>query len=169
MTKNQIEKLKKHLFSNDIKQVSDSLKIIETEGDSSVIKILAEALITNDNITIKNEIRHFFAKIKSNDTAKYIVQIIEDKRFISEKKFFVSLCWQLPLQFDEFYDNFLQIFTNDNFEIAFEAFTVIEIIMDNKNVSNKTITEQLNKLNACLPKLDNQKKLLATKLIHKLK
>jgi len=67
MTKNQIEKLKKHLFSNDIKQVSDSLKIIETEGDSSVIKMLAEALITNDNITIKNEIRHFFAKIKSND------------------------------------------------------------------------------------------------------
>lgn len=168
MKKKIFEKLKKQLLSSDKKQVLDACKFIEKEGDDSVIEMLAEALIYHDDEEIKNEIRHLFLKIKNKNVVRNILRIIENNRFLSERKFFISLCWQLPLPFDEFYDNFLKIFYNENFENAFEAFTVIDTIINKEevNYSKEIIAKRIDDLKFHLSKLDEQKKLLSMEMIH---
>jgi len=168
MEKKIFEKLKKQLLSSDKKQVLDALKVIEKEGDVSVIEVLAEALVYYDDEKIKNEIRSLFLEIKNKNVVKKILKIIEDNRFLSERKFFVSLCWQLPLQFDDYYDNFLKIFYDENFENAFEAYTVIDTIINKEEVNypKEIIAQRIDDLKLSLSKLDEQKKLLSMNMIH---
>lgn len=168
MEKKIFEKLKKQLLSSDKSQVLNALKFIEEEGDSSVIEVLAEALIYHDDEKIKNEIRHLFLEIKNKNVVENILKIIENDRFLSERKFFISLCWQLPLPFDDFYDNFLKIFYDENFDNAFEAYTVIDTIINKEevNYSKEIIAKRIDDLKFNLSKLDEQKKLLSMEMIH---
>lgn len=168
MEKKVLEKVKKQLLSSDKQDVLDALKVIEKGGDSSVIEVIADALVQQDDENIKEDIRQFFMRIKNNNVVKNILEIIENNRFLSEKKFFISLCWQLPLQFDGFYDNFLKIFYEDNFENAFEAFTVIDTIINRggQNLSEKVIEERIDNLKLHLSEMDEQRKLLAMDIIH---
>jgi len=168
MEKKIIEKVKKQLLSSDKQHVLDALKFLEEEGDSSVIEVVAKSLICQEDEVIKENIRQFFMRIKNNNVVKNILEIIENNRFLSEKKFFISLCWQLPLQFDDFYDFFLKIFYEDNFENAFEAFTVIDTIINKgkQNLSEKVIAERIDELKSHLSKIDEQKRLLSMEMIH---
>lgn len=168
MEKKIFKKVKKQLLSSDKKQIVNALKIIEDKGDSSVIEVLAESLICHSDEDIKNEIRSFFMKIKNNNVVKNILEIIENNQFLSEKKFFISLCWQLPLQYDDFYEKFLKIFYEDEFENAFEAFTVIDTIINKEgnNLSKEIITERINDLKSHLSEMDEQKKFLSMEMIY---
>ena len=168
MEKKVIKKIKEQLLSSDKQHVLDALRVMENDGDSSVIEVLADALIYQDDESVKEEIRQFFMRIKNNNVVKNILEIIENNRFLSEKKFFISLCWQLPLQFDGFYDNFLKIFYEDNFENAFEAFTVIDTIINKgrQNLSEKVIEERIDNLKSHLSVMDEHKKLLSMEIIH---
>jgi|GEM_PF-3831233 len=168
MEKKLFEKLKKQLFSSEKKQIIDALEFIKKEGDDSIIELLAEALVYYDDEKIKFEIRRLFLEIKNKNVVKNILKIIEDNRFLSERKFFISLCWQLPLQFDDFYDKFLKIFYNENFDNAFEAFTVIETIINKEEVNypKEIIEKRIDDLKFHLSELDEQKKILSMDLIH---
>ncbi len=168
MEKKIFEKLKKQLLSSDKKQVLNALAFIKKEGNDSVIEVLAEALIYHEDEKIKNEIRHLFLDIKNKNVVKNILGIIENNRFLSEKKFFISLCWQLPFSFDDYYDNFLKIFYDEDFEIAFEAYTVIDTIINKEEVNypKEIIEKRVDDLKSYLSKLDEQKKLLSMDMVH---
>ncbi len=170
MEKKLFEKIKKQLLSSNKQHVLEALKVIGDEGNSSVIEVLAIALIYHSDEKINNEIRQFFLNIKDNTVVKNILEIIKNDRFLSEKKFFISLCWQLPLRFDDFYDDFLKIFYEEDFENAFEAFTVIDTIInkEGQNFSKEIITLRIDDLKSHLSKMDEQKKLLSMELIHDL-
>jgi hypothetical protein len=137
-------KLNKHILSD--LQSSDSLKVIDTirelrdSGNASYIPVLMELMLMTENPEIKSRIISLLADLKQSDAIPLIIDAIQDKKYAPELKSLVSVCWENGLDFSNYLSLFVDLIIEQEFVVAFEAYTVIQ------NMTGKVTPEVLDQV-----------------------
>ena len=112
-------------------QSADSLKVIETleelrvSGKASDIPFLIELLHLTQNPDIKSKITDLFANLKESNAIPLIIETIQNQKYAPEMKDLVASCWGNGLDYSSYLSLFVDLLIENEFLIAFEAYTVI--------------------------------------------
>lgn len=127
MTKTKInQKLKSKLSSSDTKEVLSAIEIIREKGNKDYLPVLFDLLASNPEHEVRKEILKLFGTIKVKETVPYFIDALKNDNFNSIRKDILTTCWQNGLDFSPYIEVFIDLIVSGNWEVAFEAFTVIE-------------------------------------------
>ncbi len=160
--KKETELIKK-LFSIKENEVLEAISEIKTNGNIALLTPLLKLIKHPQSSKIENEAKAIFLNIKDEKAVEFIVNTLKNDQYSDIRKFLVAACWQNGLDYSTYLSDFVQLFINENFEIAFDAFTVIE----NRSPlpDNDTVRIEIAKLKSVINKISEDKKHLLVKLV----
>lgn len=132
--------IRENLFSTNTKTVISALNKVKEKGNSLYLTILFDLLNSNPEKEIEDEIKTILATVKNKDSVVNFMQAIEDKKYRSIQKSILEACWQNGLDFSEYLPVFVDKVITEDWEIAFEAFTIIDNLrlFPDKEIVDKT-------------------------------
>ena len=161
------KQIKKNLRSGKEDIILETINYLKDKGNSQIIPDLIELLRTVQNQKIQDEIADFLANIKNKDAIPLIIEAIQNERYKKEISILVSSCWQSSLDFSKYLPVFIDIFISEQFQTAFEAFTVIENLEG--KFTKKDIDIEIDKLKSSITSISDDKRELLVELTHILK
>ena len=114
------------LFSKDDKIVIKAINNLRKSGQDKDLTLLIELYSKNDSLEIKRLIYQFFCDLRSQSSTTSIIQILRSTTERNTLKMLVSSCWQTRLNYIDSFELFIDFIINNEFEISFEAFTLLE-------------------------------------------
>lgn len=127
MNKSKInEVLKKQLFSADTDKVLAAINILKDQGNKEYLPILFELMLAGNEAVIEKEIQKLLGTIKDKETIPVFIATLQDEKFKAIRKKVLVVCWQNGLDYSDNIDVFVNLVITEEWETAFEAFTVIE-------------------------------------------
>jgi len=168
MTQKKIdEQIKSNLFSANTDVVISAIEAIQKKGNKLYIPILFELLNSSPEPEIETEIKNLLETVKDKEAINSFMRAIEDEKYKHIRKSILVACWQNGLDFSTFLPVFVDLVINEEWEIAFEAFTVIDNLeyLPNEEIIKKSI----NKINKALPAANEQKSYFLNEMLTKLK
>lgn len=127
MSRHKINKeIQNQLFSANNEIVVAAVQKIRSHGNSLYIPILLDLLISNPDNEIEKEILKLLGNIKAKNAVPLLVKALQDPTYKSVQKNILTACWQNGLNYDDYLPFFVDIVINEDWETAFEAFTLIE-------------------------------------------
>lgn len=144
--------IKTNLFSADTKTVIGAINSIKQKGNKLYLPILFDILSANPEKEIEDEIKTLLATVKNKETVSVFITAFEDEKYRPIWKTVLTACWQNGLDFSDYSLLFIELIIKEDWDIAFEAFTIIdnmEFIPDQKiiELSKKRINEALKTAN----------------------
>lgn len=118
--------LKNKMFSTDTNTVITALNALKEKGNKEYLPILFELLLSKPEDEIQKEIMKLLGTVKDKDTVPVFVAALQEKKFSAIKKEILISCWQNGLDYSKHLDIFVGLIIDGEWEVAFEAFTVIE-------------------------------------------
>lgn len=167
MEKQKIDKrIQQNLFSTNNQVVISAINEIKERGNRLYLPLLFELLNSAPENDIEKEILNVLGSVKEKDTINSFMRAIEDDRLKAIRKQLLTACWQNGLDFSTFVPVFIDQVINEDWETAFEAFTVI----DNLEYlpSDAIINVSVEKINLAMPNADEQKKYFLKEILVKL-
>ena len=116
----------KNLNSSNTDTVLKTLKFISQQGNKDVLINVIELLNTSSDDLIKNEIIKILENLKEQECVEIIVDSINNKRLKNILSDLISSSWKNGLSYEEYVESFVDVFINSDFQLAFDAFTVID-------------------------------------------
>lgn len=161
------EQIKKNLFSADTNVVISAIELIQKKGNKLYIPMLLDLLNSSPETEIEIEIKNLLGTIKDKETVNSFMRAIEDEKYKLIRKSILTACWQNGLDFSTFLPVFIDVIINEDWEIAFEAFTVI----DNMEFlpGAEIIKTSVAKIIDAIPKASEQNKYFLNEILVKLK
>jgi hypothetical protein len=161
------EQIKKNLFSANTNVVISAIEAIQNKGNKLYIPILFDLLNSSPEPEIETEIKDLLGRVKDKETINSFMRAIEDDRYKPIRKSILTACWQNGLDFSTFLPVFINLVINEDWEIAFEAFTVI----DNLEYlpSEEIIKNSVIKINNALARANEQQSYFLNEILVKLK
>jgi len=161
------EQIKNNLFSANIEVVISAIEAIQNKGNKLYIPILFDLLNSSPAPEIETEIKNLLGTVKDKESINSFMRAIEDDRYKNIRKSILVACWQNGLDFSTFLPVFIDLVINEDWEIAFEAFTII----DNLEYlpSDEIIKLSVEKINDALPVATEQKRYFLSEILEKLK
>ncbi len=167
MTKEKINpKIKENLFSTQTEVVLTAINSIKEKGNKFYIPLLFDLLISNPEKEISDEINKLLSTVKDAETRESFVEAITNKKYKSVQKLILTACWQNGLDFSNYLPVFVDVVINDDWENAFEAFTIIdnlESLPEQKIVRKATI-----KIEAAMENANEQKAYFLQEILAKI-
>ncbi len=155
------KELIKNLHSTKQEIIINTLKFISTDGNKDIMPEVINLLQQTKNTAIKNEIIKILENLKDPNSAPKLVDAIEDEGYKGELPILVSACWKNGLNYDEYIETFVKIFIRGDFQLAFDAFTV----MDNmEKIKEKDADRCLKKLETAIEDISYDKRQLFNEL-----
>ena len=152
-----------NLKSDNQKIVLDTLKKIRKNGEIKHLRPMIDLLRSTKNNEIQNRICHILYDIKEKAAREIIIKEIKRPENKIILKILVSSCWQSAIDYSNYFPVFADIIINEDFPVAFEAFTVIDEI---HSISNqKDIMPVIEKIKKNLTNTPEDKKYLMSELI----
>lgn len=148
---------------------ANSLKVIETieelrnSGRATDIPLLVELLHLTQNPEIKTKITDLFANLKESNTIPLIVEAIQNQKYAPELKELIACCWENGLDYSNYLSLFVGLMIDNEFEIAFEAYTVIMNL--ETRIDQKIIDQEIDLLEQALSLAPEQKRQLMLDVI----
>jgi HEAT repeat protein len=139
------KELIKNLQSSKTETVIATLNFIATEGNKELLPEVMMLLQQTNHKKIQEEIIKILENLKDQKSVPILIEAINDKKNIHKLSFLISACWKNGLNYEDYVETFVNIFIDENFQMAFDAFTVID------NMTN--IREDI--ADRCLIKLEN--------------
>lgn len=168
MDNNKInQQIKIDLFSPKTEVVLDALKQIKSVGNSLYIPILFDLLVASPENEIEQEIKSILGNVKDKQSVNSFVRGIENEKYKSIRKTILSACWQNGLDFSTFLSVFIDQIINEDWEVAFEAFTVV----DNLEVlpGEPVLSVSIQKIENSIATVSEQKQYFLNEILVKLK
>ena len=125
-TQNINEKIKLALFSADVEMVKMAIEKISNEGNRLYLPLLFDLLNTLPEHEVELEIIKLLGSVKDKESVNSFMRAIENEKYKTIRKTLISACWQNGLDFSNFMPVFIDLIINDEWEVAFEAFTLID-------------------------------------------
>ena len=167
MAKEKIDpKINERLFSSDTDVVIGALQTIKQKGNKLYIPVLFDLLNLNPETLVENEIKQILATIKDKEAVEFFVDGLQNKKYRPILKSILTSCWQNGLDFSPYIPIFIQIVINEEWELAFEAFTIIdnlEFLPDKDVIEASTVLIKQN-MESC----NEQKKYFLEETLKKL-
>lgn len=120
------KELTKNLESGNKETIISTLKYISTDGNKEILPIVIKLLHQTQNTLIRDEIIKILEHLKDQNSVPALVNAIEDKNYIDELSILVPACWKNGLNFEDYIETFVDVFIQSEFQLAFDAFTVID-------------------------------------------
>lgn len=122
----KLKKIIEDLKSSDPKVVAKSIKALETHGDATAIKPLADLLI--DGTTEKNKaaVIELFCSLKDSSVTSFIMDLLDDEKYLPIRQEILTTIWNTKVDFSDYIDDFVFIATTGSFMEALECLTIIE-------------------------------------------
>jgi len=114
------------LFSADSNTVVSAVHSLKESGNKSYLPILFELLTQEPEAEIQNEILKLLGGIKDVETIPVFIDALQNKKYASIRKDIVTVCWQNGMDFNDHFEVFTDLIINEEWDVAFEAFTVLE-------------------------------------------
>lgn len=118
--------IKENLFSADETTVLAAIEKISKIGNKLYIPILFDLLKSEPEKAVEDAIKKLFATVKDKDTTETFISVFKDEKYKSIWKAVLTTCWQNGLDFSAYTVTFVELVINEDWEIAFEAFTIID-------------------------------------------
>jgi len=123
---NKLKKILEDLNSTDEKKISKAIKSLEAHGDSSVIKPLADKLLTGVSDKNKAGIVELLSSLKDTSVCAEIMDIIEDPNYLTIRQSVLSAIWNTKVDFSNYIDEFVLIAVEGDFMESLDCLTIIE-------------------------------------------
>ena len=120
------EKLRLALNSEDVEIVKDALEKISETGNRFYLPLLFDLLNTMPEHDVEVEIIKLIGSVKNKESVNTFMRAVEDEKYKPIRQKLIAACWQNGLDFSNFIPVFIEIVINDDWETAFEAFTLID-------------------------------------------
>jgi hypothetical protein len=120
------EQIKQDLFSAETNVVLSAIEKIKKHGNKLYIPLLFDLLNSSPETEIETEIKNLLGTVKDKETINSFMRAIEDEKYKSIRKTILVACWQNGLDFSTFMPVFIDLIISENWEVAFEAFTVVD-------------------------------------------
>ncbi len=161
------EQVKKNLFSANTEIVISAIEAIKTKGNKLYLPILFDLLNSSPEEEIETEIKNLLGTIKDKESINSFMRAIEDDKYKSIRKSVLIACWQNGLDFSTFLPVFIDLVIKEDWEIAFEAFTVIDNLeyLPGEEIMNKSASQIMD----ALPAVNDQKAYFLNEILVKLK
>ena len=143
------------LKSSDQELVIETIELVRESGNHHTLAGIIELLHDTEHIEIKKSILNLLSELKDKESIPVLIAAIQDEKYINERKDLVSSCWQNGLTFNEYLPFFIDLIIQEEFLIAFEAFTVIENMVG--KIEEKVIDAEIIKINEALKATTEQK------------
>ena len=118
--------IKNNLFSSDTTNVILAINQIKEKGNRFYLPLLFDLFNSNPEPEISKEIKKLLSTVKEKESASIFIEAIIDDKYISIRKALLTTCWQNGLDFSKYLSELIDIIITDDWEVAFEAFTIID-------------------------------------------
>ena len=160
------EKIKLALFSTDTEVVKMAIEKVSEEGNRLYLPVLFDLLNTNPEYEVEAQIVKLLGSVKDKESVNSFMRAIENEKYINIRKKLISACWQNGLDFSSFTPVFIDLIITGDWEVAFEAFTLIDNLEYLPGAEIVKVTKQ--KIELALPAANAQVKYFLTEILAKL-
>lgn len=162
-----LREIRKQLKTGKPLMIMEAIRLCREEGHPELVTDLMDALAKRQIPSIRESIISLLNDLNQQQIAPVIANYIKTHNDHPELPALVSACWQSRLNFFEHIPVFVDLLIEKDYPVALEAFTVIETYMHTAEPGILTI--QAERLQSCIPLLDNDKKVLVREMITMLK
>jgi hypothetical protein len=114
------------LGSKDDKKIAKAIKAMEAHGNSSVVKPLADTLLTDLSDKNRAAIIELFSSLKDTSAAVEIMDIVGDEKYITIRPVMLTTIWNTKVDFSDYIDEFVEIAVKGSLMEALDCLTIIE-------------------------------------------
>lgn len=122
----KLNRLKSAVRSGNHELIDHALEEISNKGDDTYIAPLIEYMHQHLSTEIKERIFQLFNNLKHENSVDQLINQIKNEKDLDILERLVASCWQNGLNYSRHLPFFVQLVIDQEFQIAFEAFTVIE-------------------------------------------
>ena len=159
LTKSDLVSLEKLRSGNETLVLEEIIKF-RKKGNINTLSELLHLFLNTESPKIKIEIENVLIDVKEKKAIPLLISTLQSTKGLKQKEL-LAICWQMSLDFSDYLNEFVHFFIEGNFELAFEAFTLIENI-EQLHANIEIVTE----IKTNLVHFDAQKKTLAIDLVH---
>ena len=160
------KEIQKLLNSKSSEQINKGIELFGEKGSIKELPLLLNLLNRTDAIDYEKSIVETVSNVKVKEANTVIVDaIFNAKKESVNLTSYMQICWQSTLNFSEHLTLFLEIFIENDYLTALEAFTVIENVWNDYSYDNEFRRLLLTKLDANIDKMDKDKQILAKELV----
>lgn len=163
MAQKKDDKIISELHSQDSVNVIDAIQGLRDGGNAEYIPVLVELLHSTENKEIEQKILTLLSDLKDIDVIPELVNAIQNKKYGNELRELTAICWENGLDFSQYLGIFVDLVIEEEFEVALEAFTVIENMAGVISDSDKQT--QIEKIEKAMDRVDEMKKNFLNDLI----
>jgi hypothetical protein len=122
----KLNRLKSAIKTGNPELISHALEEIRTKGDDSYLAPLVQLLHTSNTRETKELVYQLFNDLKNENSVDQLIELLKAEKDLDILERLVASCWQNGLNYSKHLPYFVQLVIDQEFQIAFEAFTVIE-------------------------------------------
>ncbi|RXQ91564.1 hypothetical protein EO244_12530 [Ancylomarina salipaludis] len=152
------------LNSTDNKLVIENIEKLRAKGSINDLPAILDYLVSPANIEIEKALYAFIFDIKDPKAVEPIIAAIQSPKYQAIQKKLIEFCWQSSLKFANHLGLFVDLLIKGNFEIAFEAFTVIENMEE--SLDSQTKETEMKKLKNAISTVSEDRKGLLHEAFH---
>ncbi len=154
--KKKITGLIKGIKSDNNETVLSTIKEIRKEGNTTILPELIYLLHTTNNEEIKISVTNLLNDLKDNKAAPLIIDAINNNEYKNIKHTLISSCWKSGLDYRNYLNVFVDLAIKSDYDIALEAFTVIENLP--RDIDEDEILKAINNIKKNIITGKNQEK-----------
>ena len=158
--------IQQNLFSAKPEIVISALHSIKEKGNKAYVPLLFDLLSTQPEKEIEQEISALLSTVKDKETVNTFMRALENDKYKPIRKTILTACWQNGLDFSTFLPVFIDMIITEDWEIAFEAFTIVDNF---EMLPNPAIIEtSVSKINLAMDKANQQKRYFLNEILSKI-
>ena len=152
------------LNSKDDKVTLENIEKLRSKGNINDLPAILDYLVDPSSPVVEKALYNFIFDIKDLKAVDPIVAAIQNSKYQGIQNKLIEMCWQSSLNFSNHLGLFVNLLIEGNFEIAFEAFTVIENMEESLEPSMKQ--KGMSKLKDAIPSATEDRKGMLHEAFH---
>lgn len=159
----KLSRLRSAIKSGNQELIDHALDEIKTKGDETYVEPLVDFLHETTVKEVRESIFGLFTDLKHENSVDQLIIQLNNEKDLDILERLVATCWQNGLNYSKHLAFFVQLITDQEFQIAFEAFTVIENMFG--KIEYDLEVALLEKITKCLPNAEERKQYLLKGLL----
>ena len=159
----KLNRLKSAIKTGNPELIDHALEEIKTNGDDTFIAPLIEFIHQCQSKEVKAKIFELFIDLKHENSVDRLIEELKNEKDLDVLERLIAACWQNGLNYSKHLPWFVQLVIDQEFQIAFEAFTVIENMYG--KIEGDLETVLMAKIEKSLPVAEDRKQYLLKGLL----
>jgi len=152
-----------NLKSTDPEFILETIDKIRESGNHFILAGVIDLLHETELPEIKKSVLNLLSELKNKESVPIFIEAIKNEKYAAVRKELVACCWQNGLTYNEYLPVFIDLVIQEEFQVAFEAFTVIENMVG--RIEDEIIEKEIVKVKDALTNATEQKAYLLNGLL----